>query len=73
MQDWGPQSTFANASDAAIKKTRYCETGVIVTLSAPKGGDVPLWYERGNRTLGFAPWPVCAPHIPAPEGPAPAP
>ncbi len=73
MRDWGPQSGFANASDAQIKRTRYCNTGVIVTLTAPKAGDVALWYQRSNGTLGFAPWPVCAPHIPAPTSPTPAP
>jgi hypothetical protein len=72
MEDWGPQSPFANAEAAKIKKTRFCETGVIVTVTAPKGEDVALWYQRSDGTIGFAPWPVCAPHIPAPAG-APAP
>jgi hypothetical protein len=72
MQDWGPQSPFANAADARIRKSRFCETGVIVTLTPVKGDDVALWYERSAGTLGFAPWPVCAPRIPAPTA-APAP
>jgi hypothetical protein len=73
MRDWGPGSVFANASDARIMKTRFCDAGVIVTLAPAKGTDVPLWYQRSNGTLGFAPWPVCAPHIPAPTSPTPAP
>lgn len=72
MRDWGPQSDFADAADARIRKSRFCNTGVIVTLAPPKGEDVALWYQRSNGTLGFAPWPVCAQHIPAPTA-APAP
>lgn len=66
MEDWGPKSGFANAASASVKRTRYCDSGVIVTLNSPQGSEVPLWYERHDGTLGFAPWPVCAPHIPAP-------
>ncbi len=72
LQDWGPSSGFAKASDSSIRKTRYCGTGVIVTLASPKGEDVSLWYQRDTGALGFAPWPVCAPRIPAPAS-APAP
>jgi hypothetical protein len=72
MRDWGPQSDFANASDSRVKKSRFCDTGVIITLTPSKGEDVALWYERSSGTLGFAPWPVCAPRIPAPTS-APAP
>jgi hypothetical protein len=72
MRDWGPQSDFADAADAQIRKSRFCNAGVIVTLAPPKGENVALWYQRSNETLGFAPWPVCAEHIPAPVS-APAP
>jgi len=72
LQDWGPKSGFADASVATIRKSRYCNTGVIVTLTPPKGEDVALWFERSSGTLGFAPWPVCAPRIPVPTA-APAP
>lgn len=37
-----------------------CGSGVIFTLSFPKGEEV-LWYERKDGTLGFAPWPACLP------------
>ncbi len=72
LDDWGPKSPFANPTAAQVRKTRYCGSGVIVTLQSPKGEDVALWYERSAGTLGFAPWPVCAPRIPAPIA-APAP
>jgi hypothetical protein len=73
LRDWGPQSPYANAADARIKRVRYCGAGVILTLESPQSPDLPLWYERDNGTLGFAPWPVCAEHIPAPTGATPAP
>ena len=75
QRDWGPASPFANAEAADIKKARYCNTGgTIVTLAAPKGDQVFLWYQRDSQTLGFAPWEgICSPHIPAPSSPAPAP
>jgi hypothetical protein len=69
LEDWGPKSEFADASKTEVKKTRYCNSGVIVTLGAPSGREVALWYERADGTLGFAPWPVCAEHIPAPGAP----
>ncbi len=71
LEDWGPKSEFADPSRAGIKKTRFCNTGVIVTLAAPDGRDVPLWYERSTATLGFSPWPVCVTRIPAPEAAPP--
>ena len=67
LEDWGPQSSFRKPGAAEIARTRYCDTGVIVTLKAPQGPDVALWYELGDRSLGVSPWPVCAPHIPQPE------
>lgn len=67
LEDWGPKSEFADVAKASVKKTRFCNSGVIVTLDAPSGREVPLWYERSDGTLGFAPWPVCAERIPAPS------
>jgi hypothetical protein len=75
LRDWGPGSPFANAEAADIRKARYCDTGgTIVTVAAPKGDPVFLWYQRDSHSLGFAPWEgICSPHIPAPTSPAPAP
>lgn len=69
LEDWGPKSAFGDAARAGVKKARYCNSGVIVTLGAPSGKELPLWYERSDGTLGFAPWPVCAERIPAPGAP----
>lgn len=67
LEDWGPKSEFADPGASAIKRTRYCQSGgVIVTINSPKGVEVPLMYLRGNGSLGFSPWPVCDPRVPAP-------
>lgn len=67
MADWGPQSDFADVSKASIKRTRVCSNeDVIVTLTSPKGEEVPLMYEHATGALGFSPWPICDPRIPKP-------
>lgn len=38
-----------------------CGSGVIHSVAFPDGEEVVLWYERKDRTLGFAPWPACLP------------
>lgn len=74
LSDWGPRSEFAEVSKASIKRARVCgNDDVIVTLTSPKGQETPLMYEHGNRTLGFSPWPICDPRIPAPTLPEPQP
>lgn len=66
MEDWGPQSTHSDLSALQFTKTRGCRTGVI--LEVDFGQDEPeyLWVDRGTRFIGFAPWPVCNPRLPAP-------
>ena len=61
MEDWGPSGLHADAASMSIQRTRYCGPGVIVTLQSSQGDEVHLWYERRDSTIGFAPWPVCAP------------
>jgi hypothetical protein len=68
MEDWGPKSTFANASAAHISSAEFCNAGVIVTVAPPAGRAVPLWYDRNNGSLGFSPWDYCYKHIPEPSG-----
>lgn len=72
VEDWGPNGSFKDPAAARIRKTRFCDTGIIVTLTPASGRDVALWYQRDNGTLGFSPWPVCALRIPAPSS-APSP
>jgi len=70
MEDWGPQGSFSDPSATAVRKARYCNGDVIVTVTPGKGKDAYLWYDRSTGTLGFAPWEdLCDPHIPAPAPP----
>ncbi len=82
LEDWGPKSEFANADAIKIARSELrpnisafvswisgadsCHNGVIITLKGSNGSDVPLWYARDTKTLGFSPWPICAERIPAP-------
>ena len=61
LEDWGPKSVHADPARVHIERTRYCGPGVIVTLKAEQGSELALWYERKDSSIGFAPWPVCAP------------
>ncbi|MCL4851859.1 MAG: hypothetical protein KJZ78_10825 [Bryobacteraceae bacterium] len=42
-----------------------CEAGVIYTLDYGKGEPVLLYVTRREKTLSFAPWPVCNPRMEA--------
>lgn len=61
LEDWGPKTVHADPAAVNIVRTKYCGPGVIVTLRAGQGPELALWYERKDSTIGFAPWPVCAP------------
>lgn len=66
MEDWGPKTDHGDAALAKVSKTRSCSNGVIFTLEFSKGDPALLWVERKDKLLGFAPWPVCNPRMPAP-------
>jgi hypothetical protein len=66
LSDWGPESPYADLSKMQIARTHSCNTGIIQILKFGENDEVRLWVQRGDLTLGFAPWPVCNPHIPAP-------
>ena len=61
LEDWGPKAVHADPAAVSIVRTSYCGSGVIVTVKAGQGPELALWYERKDATIGFAPWPVCAP------------
>lgn len=63
LKDWGPQSPHANLSALRLTRTRSCSGGIIRTLDFGGGEIVNLWIERRDRTIGFAPWEVCAPRM----------
>jgi hypothetical protein len=60
MQDWGPDSA-RNIRSFVIPKSRSCGTGVIVTVDFGGGQPEALWVQRSDLTIGFSPFPVCAP------------
>jgi hypothetical protein len=66
LEDWGPKGRHPDASSVEFKRVRGCRDGVIITVGFPKGGEELLWVQRGQRVIGFAPWPVCNPRLPSP-------
>lgn len=66
MEDWGPKSPQAKISEARIVTTKSCETGIIQFVRFPDQHEVQLWVERSDRTIGFAPWPICNPRMKLP-------
>jgi hypothetical protein len=65
MEDWGPKSPRVDIADLKITRTRGCSTGVIFQVDVGKSEPEYLWVDRGNKLIGFAPWPVCNPRLPA--------
>jgi hypothetical protein len=80
LEDWGPQSPYADASNVRIGHPQLnpgalgwirnvlgvqysCDDGVIYHLNFGKGEPVLIYILRKERTIGFAPWPVCSPRI----------
>lgn len=60
MKDWGPDSQRSTAS-YAIPKSRSCGSGVIVTVDFGPQQEDALWVQRNDLTIGFSPFPDCAP------------
>jgi len=59
LEDWGPQSPHADLGKMKIARTQHCASGIIRTLEWSPSDKVPLWVNRGDLQLSFAPWPVC--------------
>ena len=60
LKDWGPGSP-RNTASYAIPRSRSCGSGVIVTVELDRQKEDALWVQRNELTIGFAPFPVCAP------------
>lgn len=71
LEDWGPKGRHPDVATVEFKRVRGCRDGVIITVAFPKGDEELLWVQRGQRVIGFAPWPVCNPRLPATQQPAP--
>ncbi|HTS50007.1 MAG TPA: hypothetical protein VMH05_18795 [Bryobacteraceae bacterium] len=59
QEDWGPAGTHANASSAHITMSQSCGSGVVIRLTYAGSEAVPLWVERSNQVISFAPWEEC--------------
>jgi len=60
MDDWGPQSHYADASRAHISLSQSCGSGVVMQLDYQSSQPpVPIWVERSSKVISFAPWPEC--------------
>jgi hypothetical protein len=66
LEDWGPQSPHSDVSRVSVSKTRSCSTGIIATVEFGKGEPELLWVERKDKTLSYAPWPMCNPRMKPP-------
>ena len=66
MEDWGPSSPQAKIADAKIVSSKSCEGGIIQFLRFPDNHEVQLWVERTDKSIGFAPWPICNPRMKIP-------
>ena len=58
MEDWGPNSKYANAASARVIQSKSCDTGIIQTVSFGGDTQTQLWVEDKSDTIGFAPWDV---------------
>ena len=63
MEDWGPSSPQAKIAEAKLATTKSCDSGIIQILRFPDNHEVLLWVERGDKSIGFAPWPICNPRM----------
>ncbi len=66
LEDWGPKSPHANIQEAKLARIKSCDNGIIEFLHFPGQEEVTLWVNRKDKSVGFAPWPVCNPRMPAP-------
>ncbi len=73
LKDWGPHSSFADASQAHVAIPRpifdKCGGGVILRVSEPGARLTRLWYQPADGSLTFWPWEGCPSRIAAPATP----
>jgi hypothetical protein len=65
LEDWGPESIHPDITAGKITRTRSCSGGIIQTLTFGEDDEVLLWVERADLVIGFSPWPMCDPQLPA--------
>lgn len=56
IEDWGPK---VDAAGIQIVGTQHCSNGILRTVRIGTAEPVPLWVNRGDLQISFAPWPKC--------------
>ena len=61
LEDFGPQSPHSDESSAHIGLSQSCGSGVLLRVDYAHAEPVPLWVQRNNEVIGFAPpgWEEC--------------
>ena len=59
MEDWGPQSKYAQIGSFHIAKSRSCGSGVMITVGMDQNREERFWVENSDLSIGFSPWQVC--------------
>ena len=60
LEDWGPQSAHPDQSSVQISSSESCGSGVMIRIHYNASEEpVPLWVERGTKTISFAPYAEC--------------
>ena len=59
MEDWGPQSKYAQIASFHIAKSKACGSGVMITVGMDQGRSERFWVENSDLAIGFSPWQVC--------------
>ena len=59
MEDWGPKSTYANASDISTTLAEPCGNSVWVTIKTPKSEELGLAVDGDTGLISFTPAARC--------------
>ncbi len=59
MDDWGPQSQFADPSKASLGVAQSCGNGVLIQVTYPGKAPTALIVAADTGQISFAPWAEC--------------
>ncbi len=66
MRDWGPDSPVGKSAQVSVLRTNSCTDTVIQVWNIGAKEEVNVLVNRKDKLIGFAPWPVCDPHMKMP-------
>ena len=55
LEDWGPSSKYANASQLKVENVDYCGDGVVFSVTYPQQETVGLLVDRATGIITFTP------------------